>query len=76
MTTIHDLNLFLQNNPQLNNQPLFVFITGASGVGKSYLAHALERELDPNFCTVAYFDLSMGVPPEEEMIARYGSGEK
>lgn len=69
------LNTFLQSNSSLLGAPLFVFITGASGVGKSYLAQALERTLDSNLVRVGYFDC-IRVPSSEEMIKEYGSGEK
>jgi predicted AAA+ superfamily ATPase len=57
------------------NYSYFILITGASGVGKTTLLKALERESLENLISINYFD-SVGVPSIEEMIARYGSGEK
>jgi len=74
---IEELNKLLKNHESLlRSQPsLFVLMTGASGAGKSYLAKALEEKLDPKFAHIAYFD-HIGVPPVEEMIEKFGSGEK
>lgn len=49
------------------------FITGASGSGKTTIIKTIEKNkmLDVAFC---YFD-SVGVPTNEEMIEKYGSGE-
>jgi dephospho-CoA kinase len=51
-----------------------IFVTGASGAGKTATLKALEAEKMPGivFC---YFD-TVGVPSEEEMIRRFGSGEE
>lgn len=67
--TVKQLNAFLQSHPtSLSSEwPLFVFITGASGAGKTHLAKALAQELDPEFVHIAYFD-RIGVPSVEEMI--------
>ena len=75
--SIEQLNKLLKNHESLlRSQPsLFVLMTGASGAGKSYLAKALEEKLDPKFAHLAYFD-HIGVPPVEEMIEKFGSGEK
>lgn len=75
--TVKQINTFLQSHPILshNDGSLVVFITGASGAGKSYLAQALEKALDPKFMSIAYFD-SIGVPSVEDMIKEYGSCEK
>lgn len=72
--TIKRLNTFLKRYPS-NQAPLFIFITGVSGVGKSFLAKALEQELDLRFVSVNYFD-RIGVPSFEHMIKEYGSCEK
>lgn len=72
---VEHLNTFLQSPSTLLSTPLFVFITGASGAGKSYLTQVLERELDPKFVRVEYFD-RIGVPEFEDMVKEYGSGEK
>lgn len=75
--TVKQINLFLQSHSKSlsNHDPLFVFITGASGAGKSHLAQALEEKLDPKFVSVEYFD-RIGVPKLEDMIKEYGSCEK
>lgn len=75
--TVKQINLFLQSHStSLSNQdPFFVFITGASGAGKSHLAQALEEKLNPKFVSVEYFD-RIGVPEFEDMIKEYGSCEK
>lgn len=69
------LNAFLKSHHTLLKETLYIFITGASGAGKSYLTQALEKNLDPHFVAVRYFD-HIGVPPLEEMVSEYGSGEK
>jgi len=51
----------------------YIFITGASGVGKTTTVRMLEKEYSEKF-TFYYFD-SVGVPSNEEMIRVYGSGE-
>jgi len=48
-------------------------VTGASGVGKTTLVHALEERRLPGV-RCYYFD-SVGVPEPEEMRAKFGSGE-
>jgi hypothetical protein len=55
--------------------PVLCFLTGSSGCGKTHLAKALEDRLDPEKAAVCYFDRA-GVPSPEEMIAKFGSGEK
>lgn len=54
---------------------LFVFVTGASGTGKTTVLKAMEARLNYNNVSINYFD-SIGVPSIEEMIRDYGSGEK
>lgn len=50
-------------------------ITGASGVGKTTLAHNLEKKYSQERTwQFEHFD-SIGVPSSEEMIRQYGSGE-
>ena len=57
----------------MKGTPALLFVTGASGVGKTTAVRALEaRRLDGVRCF--YFD-SVGVPSPEEMIRDYGSGE-
>jgi dephospho-CoA kinase len=54
-------------------QGTMVVLTGASGSGKTMLAHALEK-MYPGAFEVFYFD-SIGVPSMEEMSA-YGEGHQ
>ena len=56
-------------------QPYLIFITGASGAGKTTVLKALEEELPLTFVSMNYFD-AIGVPPVEEMVRLHGSGEK
>ena len=49
-----------------------VILTGASGSGKTTIARHLQR-LHSGDTEFIFFD-SIGVPPVEEMIARYGDG--
>ena len=49
------------------------FIIGASGAGKTTAVKRIE-ETNPNDFQYCYFD-SIGVPKEEEMIEKFGSGE-
>jgi dephospho-CoA kinase len=54
--------------------PHIIFLSGASGAGKTTLIRALSRELIAgNKISILHFD-SVGVPSEEEMIKQYGSG--
>ena len=53
----------------------FIFITGASGAGKTTVLKALEQELPFPLISFNFFD-SIGIPPLEEMCRIYGSGEK
>jgi dephospho-CoA kinase len=48
------------------------FVIGASGSGKTAAVHEIARASRPQFKTF-FFD-SIGVPSEEERIARWGSG--
>jgi energy-coupling factor transporter ATP-binding protein EcfA2 len=52
--------------------PLVILI-GASGSGKTTIARAIQRRYAEEV-EVLYFD-QIGVPPVEEMVAAYGSGE-
>lgn len=51
----------------------FVVLTGASGSGKTAIAEAVASRYAEHV-DVYHFDL-VGVPPLEQMIAEYGSGE-
>ena len=53
--------------------PLIVVVTGASGVGKTTLVHALDEQQLPGV-RCYYFD-SVGVPEPAEMRATFGSAE-
>ena len=50
-----------------------VVLTGASGSGKTTIARAIEQR-HANLATVLFFDC-IGIPPVEQRIAEYGSGE-
>lgn len=58
-----------------DSTPHLIFITGASGVGKTTLLSALQKELKSTTAICLYFD-SIGVPDPEEMDALYGSGSE
>ena len=51
----------------------FVVLTGASGSGKTAIAGAIAARYGEQV-EVYHFD-SIGVPPPDEMILKYGSGE-
>ena len=56
-----------------SHTPPIVVFTGASGVGKTTLVHALDDQHLPGVHCY-YFD-SVGVPEPAEMRAKFGSGE-
>ena len=56
-----------------SHTPLIVVVTGASGVGKTTLVHALDEQHLPGV-RCYYFD-SVGVPEPAEMRGAFGSGE-
>jgi uridine kinase len=56
-------------------KPLLIFITGASGAGKTTVLKAIEARLGYDDISINYFD-GVGVPSTEEMVKDYGSGEK
>lgn len=51
-----------------------VVLTGASGAGKTTIAHSVEKRELPN-CEVHFFD-SIGVPSVEQMHRKYGPGHQ
>jgi len=51
----------------------FIVLTGASGSGKTAIAQAIASRYG-EYVDVYHFD-QIGVPPREQMIAKYGSGE-
>jgi len=55
--------------------PQIIFLTGASGAGKTTLVQALQAELSKYPAVFLHFD-SIGVPTEREMVALYGSPRK
>ena len=57
-----------------NSYPMIIFITGASGVGKTTLLNQFCQEKN-NKMACFHFD-SIGVPSEQEMLDLYGSGSE
>lgn len=55
--------------------PVVVFLTGASGAGKTTILDALNKQLSASSIACLHFD-NIGVPTEQEMIAVYGSGSE
>lgn len=53
---------------------MLIFLTGASGAGKTSLLKAFQQQSACKDIPCLFFD-SIGVPTEAEMIAQYGSGE-
>ncbi len=58
-----------------NQYPIVVFLTGASGAGKTTILDVLNKKLDTQSIACLHFD-NIGVPTEQEMIAVYGSGSE
>lgn len=56
------------------NMGSLVVLTGASGAGKTTVAHAVEELALPN-CEVHFFD-SIGIPSVEQMRNEYGLGHE
>lgn len=73
ITSVEEMNAFLAKKNNETFQRLFVFVTGASGCGKTSLINNLE--LDKSYVEIKSFD-DIGVPSIEEMIEQYGSCEK
>lgn len=57
-----------------SGSPLIVFVTGASGAGKTYLVDSTEAKFSHPKLQYIRFD-RIGVPSEEEMVLKFGSGE-
>jgi GrpB-like predicted nucleotidyltransferase (UPF0157 family) len=55
--------------------PMIIFLTGASGAGKTTILDVLSKKLSASSITCLHFD-NIGVPTEQEMIANYGSGSE
>jgi broad-specificity NMP kinase len=55
--------------------PFFVFITGASGSGKTTIMNEFKKQNVSPLITIYHFD-DIGVPNFQEMIKLYGSVEK
>jgi shikimate kinase len=56
--------------------PSILFLSGASGVGKTSIVEKLKAQYhSSDNCAFVHFD-SIGVPSPEEMIEQAGSGEK
>jgi len=53
--------------------PPFVVLTGASGSGKTTIARCIQQHHSATH-EVIFFD-SAGVPPTDQMVSEYGSGE-
>lgn len=54
--------------------PIFIFVTGASGVGKTSLIKEFEKNINTNEISINYFD-TIGVPDFTTMIKDFGSCE-
>lgn len=59
-----------------DSYPMIVFLTGASGVGKTTLVNQFCREENKDFKIACFHFDSIGVPSEQEMLAIYGSGSE
>ena len=55
--------------------PVILFLTGSSGCGKTHLCSELAKRLNSNLALIQHFD-RIGVPPLEQIMREYGSGEK
>lgn len=56
----------------IEHQPYIIFLSGASGAGKTTLVNELNKKLNNTSARCFHFD-SIGVPSEMEMIEKYGS---
>jgi 2-phosphoglycerate kinase len=55
--------------------PKIIFLTGASGVGKTTIVDALQAKNKDTYLLFEHFD-SIGIPSTSDMIEQAGSGEK
>jgi len=55
--------------------PAIVFLTGASGAGKTTIVDIINKKYPTSSVSCLHFD-NIGVPAEQEMIAVYGSGSE
>jgi GTPase SAR1 family protein len=55
--------------------PSILFLSGASGVGKTSIVEKLKAHYSSDNYAFLHFD-SIGVPSPEEMIEQVGSGER
>ncbi len=55
--------------------PVVIFLTGASGAGKTTILDKLNKQLSASSIACLHFD-DIGVPIEQEMISVYGSGSE
>lgn len=56
-------------------RPVIIFLTGASGAGKTTILNAFNNKFSTSSVACLHFD-NIGVPTEQEMIAAYGSGSE
>ena len=69
-----ELQRILDELPIIRGEaPSIVFITGASGIGKSHLVDSMEEVFSHERLQYIRFD-RIGVPSEDEMTRLYGSG--
>lgn len=55
-----------------NHKPYLIFLTGASGAGKTTLINQFKQESNDSSIVCLHFD-SIGIPSENQMIKDYGS---
>lgn len=60
--------------PRGDSLPAVVFISGASGSGKTHLVNYISERVDHPNLGIHFFD-RIGVLSHEEMVAKHGSGE-
>lgn len=59
-----------------HSYPMIIFLTGASGVGKTTLVNQFCRENNKDSKIACFHFDSIGVPSEQKMVAVYGSGSE